>query len=114
MPAGDPMRHAFLVLAGLAPLAACGAPPPPYNVPPSSPVNVAYSCADGQTPVVRYFANNRATIRLSPDRAVELTGQESGSATRFVGEGVVLTTEGREATLEMAGSRTSCRRTPSR
>ena len=106
------MRHP-LVLAAVAGLAACGAPPPPYNVAPSSPVNVAYACADGQSPVVRYFPGNRATIRLSPDRAVELTGQESASGARYAGPGVVLWDKGGEASLEVDGSQTSCRRTPS-
>ena len=102
-----------LLLASLLALSACYAPPPPYNVAPSSPVNVAYSCADGQSPVVRYFPDSRATIRLSADRAVELTGQEDASGGTFTGEGVVLGTEGSDATLEIDGAQTSCRRTPS-
>jgi hypothetical protein len=102
-----------LPLASLLALSACYAPPPAYNVAPSSPVNVAYSCADGQTPVVRYFPDSRATIRLSANRTVELAGREDATGGTFTGEGVVLRTEGSDATLEIDGAQTSCKRTPS-
>ena len=106
------MRQSLL-LASLLALSACFAPPAPSSVAPRSPVNVAYACADGQTPVVRYFPDDQATIRLSSNRAVELRGQEEASGARYAGEDVVLSTSGSEATLAVSGAQTSCKRTPS-
>lgn len=103
----------FLVLLPVLTLQACGAPPPPYNVPPATPVNEAYACADGQSPVVRFFPDGKATIRLNPDRAVELAQAPAASGARYEGSGVVFWSKGREATLEMDGRQTTCRRTPS-
>ena len=75
-------------------------------MPSYTPANVAYRCEDGQTPIVRYF-DHRATIRLSPDRAVDLAAQ---SGDHFVGPGVVLTEGGGRLALEVDGRRTSCTR----
>ena len=102
------MRKLLPFLPALAALGACYAPPPPYNVPGNSPVNVAYQCEDGQTPIVRYFPDNRATIRLGPERAVDLAGQQGGD--RFAGGGVTLVEGGGRIALEVDGRRTSCTR----
>jgi membrane-bound inhibitor of C-type lysozyme len=109
---GRAATAAALLTLLLAP-AACGGdpgvPPPRYGVPPGTPVNVAYRCADGQSPVARFHADGRATLRLDDQRAVELEPVEAASGARYAGGGVELWTKEREALLTVEGRETTCR-----
>lgn len=109
------MRNPLPALGLLLPLAAaaCGGgagdPPPRSDVPSITPVNVAYRCADGQTPVARFHADGHATLRLGPERAVDLAEQEAASGARYAGDGVLLWAKGDQATLTVDGRETTCR-----
>lgn len=77
------------------------------------PVNVAYACRDGQTPVARFFPDGRATLRLDDQRAVDLAREPGASGERYGGDAVTFWVKGREATLELGGRSTTCTRTAS-
>lgn len=99
------MRRPLAILALLA-AAGCAAAPPGGGLwRTKTPVNVAYRCQDGQTPVVRYFPDGHATIRLDDEHAIDLAGQ--GDA--FAGAGVSLASSpGHGARLEVDGKATAC------
>ena len=105
------LRAALILLLPVA-AAGCGGaggPPPRYGVPASTPVNIAYRCADGQSPVARFHADGRATLRLDDQRAVELQPRDAESGERYEGDGVELLTREREARLVVDGRETTCR-----
>ena len=100
----------LLPLLPVLAVAACAERPEPR-----APVNTAFTCQDGQSPVVRVFPDDRATIRLDDGRVVELTREAAGSASgeeRYGGDGLTFSQKGRDATLEVGGRSTDCKRTP--
>lgn len=77
-----------------------------------APVNLAYSCQDGQSPVVRFHQDDRATIRLDDGRAIELVREQAASGERYGTDGLTFWQKaGKEATLEIGGRSTDCTRT---
>jgi len=78
-------RHQFvlLLLPVAAALGACADRPEPRP-----PVNLAFNCQDGQSPVIRFFPDDRATIRLDDGRVVD-GGQVGGGAAMGRGRGHV-------------------------
>ena len=101
----------LLPLLPVLAVAACAERPEPR-----APVNTAFTCQDGQSPVVRVFPDDRATIRLDDGRVVELTREAAGagaaSGERYGGDGLTFWQKGRDATLEVGGRSTDCKRTP--
>ena len=98
------MLRPSLILVLLA-SAGCTATPSGGAWRTATPVNVAYRCQDGQTPIVRYFPDGRATIRLDDERAVDLAEAQG----RYSGAGVTLTAaSGQGAQLQVDGKATSC------
>ena len=95
-----------LALPILATFAACADRPEPR-----APVNVAFTCQDGQSPVLRVFQDDRATIRLDDGRVVEMAREAAASGERYGGDGLTFWQKGREATLEVGGRSTDCKRT---
>lgn len=98
--------HLALLLPALATLAACAERPEPR-----APVNVAFTCQDGQSPVVRVFQDDRATIRLDDGRVIEMAREAAASGERYGGDGLTFWQKGRDATLEVGGRSTDCKRT---
>lgn len=95
------------LLPVLATLAACAERPGTR-----APVNLTYSCADGQSPVVRYHPDDRATIRLDDGRAIELASEPATSGERYGADGITFWRKaGKDATLEVGGRSTDCTRT---
>jgi membrane-bound inhibitor of C-type lysozyme len=98
---------ALLPLLAVLAVAACAERPEPR-----APVNTAFTCQDGQSPVVRVFQDDRATIRLDDGRVVELAREPAASGERYGGDGLTFWQKGRDATLEVGGRSTDCKRTP--
>ena len=101
-------HHLALLLLPVAALAACAERPEPRP-----PVNLAFNCQDGQSPVVRFFPDDRATIRLDDGRVVDMALEPAASGARYGGDGITFGQNGRDATLELGGRSTDCRRTGS-
>ena len=101
-------RHQFvlLLLPVAAALGACADRPEPRP-----PVNLAFYCQDGQSPVIRFFPDDRATIRLDDGRVVDMALEPAASGARYGGDGITFWQNGRDATLEVGGRSTDCRRT---
>lgn len=100
------------LLSTVAALAGCAVGRPVVSGQ-GGPVNVAYACRDGQTPVARFFPDGRATLRLDDQRAVDLAREPAASGERYGGDGATFWVKGREATLELGGRSTTCNRTAS-
>lgn len=90
------MQPTLALLAALA-VAGCAADTRTGN---RSPINTAYRCSDGKTPVVRYLPDGSGSIRLDDQRAIDLT--RAGAT--LSGSGVVLREESNEVTLSVDGA----------